>query len=122
MLFGDEDDAEEDLNLGKTADIALDEDDKERSGASAGDDPQQEGVSSRLTNDLVVLDVVDLDYLDDYSDIDDTLVDGDGEASSQPQVLAAAEKPEKEQNEKPHVSLFFCWEANKLEEFGQSKF
>ena len=116
MLFGEEDDEETSpLNLGKTADIILEED-KERSGAAGAND-QQEGVSERLTNAAGLLgrqDVVDLDYLDDFSDIDGTLVDGaddDGVDSltDTPHVLAAAqtEKPKKEQNEKsPHVSLF----------------
>ena len=117
MLFGVEDDEETSpLNLGKTADIILEED-KERSGAAGAND-QQEGVSERLTNAAAGLlgrqDVVDLDYLDDFSDIDGTLVDGaddDGVDSltDTPHVLAAAqtEKPKKEQNEKsPHVSLF----------------
>ena len=113
MLFGDEED--EELSLGKTADIVLEEEDKGRSGA-AGNDPQ-EGVSSRLTNDLLLpQDVVDLDYIDEFSDIDDdTLVDGGEGNRPDTQVLAAeSEKPQKEQHEKPHVSLFYCWGAKKL--------
>ena len=114
MLFGEEDDEETSpVNLGKTADIILEED-KERSGAAGAND-QQEGVSERLTNAAGLLgrqDVVDLDYLDDFSDIDGTLVDGaddDGVDSlaDTPHVLATqTEKPQKEQIEKsPHVSL-----------------
>ena len=62
MLFAPEDiDGSEDL--GKTADIVLA--DEEASDRGRGGDDEQEGVSARLTLDIVDLDYGDEDELDD---------------------------------------------------------
>ena len=103
MLFSDEEDLEEEVQLGRDTEILLGSGTEERT-ASGSDPAQQEGVSQinlsgRLTNDdqgtaRQELDIVNLDY--DYDD--------EHPEPSQNQNQEQQQEAQKVDDPKPHVS------------------
>ena len=67
MLFAPED-IEGSEDLGKTADIVLADEEASDKGRGNGGDDEQEGVSARLTLDIVDLDYGDEDELDEAAE------------------------------------------------------